>query len=80
MFIEVFQIMLQEGDLPDAVVHLADADELAGEHDAEVDLATAQADESRGWCGRGRDTTAFPAADIPALKACTHLTDLTRMF
>lgn len=37
--------MLQEGgDLPDAVVHLADADELAGEHDAEVDLATAQAD------------------------------------
>ncbi len=37
--IEVAEIVLHEADEPDTVGHLLDADTLAGEHGAEVDLA-----------------------------------------
>ena len=42
--VEVSQIILQEGDLPDLVLDLSDAHGLAGEGGREVDLASADAD------------------------------------
>ena len=44
ILVEESQIILQEADLPDFVVDLAHAHELAGEDVAEVDLAPAEAD------------------------------------
>lgn len=43
-FVEVPQIILQEADLPDVLVDFAYADELAGEHRAQVYLASSEAD------------------------------------
>jgi hypothetical protein len=54
--VEVAQIIVQEANLPELVLDLADADGLAGEHGREVDFAFADADgaAARGALGAGR--------------------------
>jgi len=42
--VKITQIVLHEADQPDAVGDLLDADQLAGEHGAQVDLAPFVAD------------------------------------
>lgn len=42
--IEESQVVVHEGDEPNSIAHLLDADVLAGEHLTQVDFALAEAD------------------------------------
>jgi len=49
LVIEVAEIVIHEGDEPDLIAHLFDADALAGEDEAEIDLLAVEADAAA--CG-----------------------------
>jgi len=49
--VEVSEIKVHKADQRNLIAHLLDADALAGEHDAEIDLAAIEADASA--CGHG---------------------------
>ena len=53
LVVEVSQIVVHEGDEPDSVVGLADADILAGEDGTEIDLSLFVADAAAGGDGHG---------------------------
>ena len=49
--VEVAEIIVHEGDEPDFLAHLFDADALASEDDAKIDLLPIEADAAA--CGHG---------------------------
>ena len=51
--IEEAQVVLHKGDEPDFIAHLLDADVLAGEDGAEIDLAVSDADAATLGNGDG---------------------------
>jgi hypothetical protein len=51
--IEVSEIVLQEANLPDLVVDLADAHQLLGQRDTQIDFATTEADVAAARSSRG---------------------------
>jgi hypothetical protein len=51
--VEVAEIIVHEGDEPNVLAHLFDADALAGEDEAEIDLLPIEADATA--CGHGDD-------------------------
>ena len=61
--VEVSEIKVHKADQRNLIAHLLDADALAGEHDAEIDLAAIEADASA--CGHGGGSASLAVVDAP---------------